>query len=188
MKKAHEEYPQLILDCAKQIALEKGMSEINVREVAKLANVSVGTIYNYYATKEDLIIGVLSDFWKNAFASIHMECGEEQKDFFVRIEKLYLDFYGYMAQFKGNFINQVAIFNKHILKESKEAESEAFLKVERMIMMLMDEDVKIANYAFHDGFTKAEFAHIIFQLMLVKLKEKDPSFKQVLAMFKKNFN
>lgn len=188
MKTANEEYPQLILDCAKQIAFEKGLNEINVREVAKLANVSVGTIYNYYTTKDDLIIGVLTDFWRNAFKAIHLECGEDQKDFFVRIEKLYLDFYGYMAQFKENFLSQVASFNKSVLKESKVAESEAFLNVERMIMILMDEDVKLAKYAFNDGFTKPELAHILFQLMLIMLKEKAPTFTHVSAMFRKNFN
>jgi AcrR family transcriptional regulator len=48
-----------ILDAATQIFAEKGFHRATVRAVAQAAGVADGTIYTYFASKDELLIGIL---------------------------------------------------------------------------------------------------------------------------------
>jgi len=49
-----------ILDAATKVFAEKGFHRANTREIASTAGVSEGTIYNYFASKPDLLIGIMT--------------------------------------------------------------------------------------------------------------------------------
>ena len=59
---------QQILDTAFAIASESGLSGLSIREVARACNVAVGTVYNSYPTKYDLVNDVVGRFWNEALA------------------------------------------------------------------------------------------------------------------------
>ncbi|HEY1388108.1 MAG TPA: helix-turn-helix domain-containing protein [Ktedonobacterales bacterium] len=48
-----------ILDAATQVFARKGFNRATIRDVAKVASVADGTIYNYFANKTDLLVGLL---------------------------------------------------------------------------------------------------------------------------------
>ncbi len=47
-----------ILDAAATVFAEKGFHPTTTRDIAKLAGISEGTIYNYFATKPALLLGI----------------------------------------------------------------------------------------------------------------------------------
>ena len=49
-----------ILDAAARIFAEKGFHRTTTKEIAQTAGVSEGTIYNYFANKGDLLIGLIT--------------------------------------------------------------------------------------------------------------------------------
>jgi AcrR family transcriptional regulator len=49
-----------ILDAAVGVFAEKGFHRATTREIADAADVSEGTIYNYFDSKEDLLIGIMN--------------------------------------------------------------------------------------------------------------------------------
>lgn len=49
-----------IIDAAARVFAERGFSRATTREVAEAAGVSEGTIYNYFASKEDLLLGIMA--------------------------------------------------------------------------------------------------------------------------------
>jgi AcrR family transcriptional regulator len=48
-----------ILDAAAEVFAEKGFARATTKEIADRADVSEGTIYNYFQAKEDLLIGIV---------------------------------------------------------------------------------------------------------------------------------
>lgn len=48
-----------VLDAAAEVFAEKGFARATTKEIADRADVSEGTIYNYFTTKEDLLIGIV---------------------------------------------------------------------------------------------------------------------------------
>jgi AcrR family transcriptional regulator len=49
-----------ILDAAAQVFAEKGFHRATTKEIAEAADVSEGTIYNYFDAKADLLIGIMT--------------------------------------------------------------------------------------------------------------------------------
>src|SRR3954469_20195994 len=56
-----EERPKQILDAALAVFAERGLSAARLEDIAKRAGVSKGTIYLYFANKEELFRGVVRD-------------------------------------------------------------------------------------------------------------------------------
>jgi len=53
---------QAILEAASSLFDERGFETVTVAEVAQAADVSEGTVFNYFPTKEDLFYGQMEDF------------------------------------------------------------------------------------------------------------------------------
>jgi AcrR family transcriptional regulator len=49
-----------ILDAAARVFAEKGFHRATTKEIAEAADVSEGTIYNYFGSKNDLLIGLMA--------------------------------------------------------------------------------------------------------------------------------
>ena len=47
---------EAIMQACRKIAAQKGLSALNMRTVAKECNIALGTLYNYYADKDELLI------------------------------------------------------------------------------------------------------------------------------------
>ncbi|MRH90269.1 TetR family transcriptional regulator [Nocardia sp. SYP-A9097] len=53
---------QHILEVATGLFAERGFDVVTVAEIARIANVSEKTVFNYFGTKDDLIFGGMDDF------------------------------------------------------------------------------------------------------------------------------
>ena len=62
---------RLILETRRQIT-ENGYSSVTIRSVAAGCDVGVGTVYNYFSSKEELAAACMLEDWKKCVAAIHM--------------------------------------------------------------------------------------------------------------------
>ena len=52
----------LLADTARRLFAERGFENVSVAEIARVADVSETTVFNYYPTKEDLVYSGLERF------------------------------------------------------------------------------------------------------------------------------
>lgn len=76
MPKIIENLPQRLAEEARRQIEESGFSAMTIRSVASSCGVGIGTVYNYYPSKEALVAAFLLSDWKQCVASIG-QCAEE---------------------------------------------------------------------------------------------------------------
>ncbi len=57
----------MILSASKQLVMEKGLYAINMRMVAERCGIAVGSVYNYFPSKTDLIAATVESVWQSIF-------------------------------------------------------------------------------------------------------------------------
>ena len=61
---------QLIAETARRLFAERGFDRVTVAEIARAADVSEQTVFNYFPTKEDLVYWQLGDFEERLLAAL----------------------------------------------------------------------------------------------------------------------
>jgi AcrR family transcriptional regulator len=76
---------QLIADTARALFAQRGFESVTVAEVARAAEVSQATVFNYFPTKEDLLYSGLEAFEEELLSAIRERApGESVLDAFAR--------------------------------------------------------------------------------------------------------
>ncbi|MCA9837505.1 MAG: TetR/AcrR family transcriptional regulator [Trueperaceae bacterium] len=92
-----------ILEAAISVFSEKGFHRAKIRDIAKAAGVADGTVYNYFSSKDDLLLGILNKLNETESRPAQFEAlGQEN------LEALF------QAQMKHRF--SVMMANKRILQ------------------------------------------------------------------------
>ncbi|MDF2519743.1 MAG: transcriptional regulator [Clostridia bacterium] len=88
MSRVIENPTQLILDTARNILFTKGYSELSMRNIAKECGIALGTIYNYFPTKSDLIVEMMSVYWRE-YLDILEKLFSEDSEPFTKLHKVF---------------------------------------------------------------------------------------------------
>ncbi len=65
-----QEKRQIILDAALKTFVRRGYPETTVSEIASIAGVAEGTLYNYFRNKEDILLALFDEKWGNIIGEI----------------------------------------------------------------------------------------------------------------------
>ena len=71
MPRIIENLPQRLLEEARRQVQESGYSALTIRSVAKGCGVGVGTVYNYYPSKDTLVAAFMLEDWNACIRAIH---------------------------------------------------------------------------------------------------------------------
>lgn len=175
---------EIILLSAKEIALEQGITKINIRSVAKKSGISIGTVYNYYPKKDDLLVSVIEDFWSQALENIDFNALAD-KSFYEKIQEIYNSLNAYFHNFKENWLEQLSLLNEQEKKLGRKKENEYFVKIYDMIISLIDNDENISDKLWDDCITKEKAAEFIFDNMIIMLKKDEGNFEFFIAILKR---
>lgn len=74
MPKRIENLQETILQQAKQLMLENGYPMLTMREVAARCGIAVGTLYNYFPSKEALAGGMMLEDWHGILTEMKAAC------------------------------------------------------------------------------------------------------------------
>ena len=77
MPKIIENLREKLLDEAKYQVMEQGYSAMTIRSVASACGVGVGTVYNYFSSKDMLVASFLLEDWLECLAVIERNCTPE---------------------------------------------------------------------------------------------------------------
>jgi len=71
-----EERKKQILDAARQLLFQKGLNGTSIKQIAKIAELGVGTIYFYYDSKEEVFVALQEEGLKILHEKIKAACDD----------------------------------------------------------------------------------------------------------------
>lgn len=74
-----------ILDAATQVFAEKGFHRATIKDIARVAGIADGTIYTYFASKTDVLLGILNRLNQSTEREqqLNLESGQDIRAFFA---------------------------------------------------------------------------------------------------------
>lgn len=174
---------EAILSRGKEIVLEVGLQGLNIRDVAKRCGVSIGSIYNYFPTKSDLMIATIESVWKDILHGYKV-C-EEQHNFAENIRRLFLTI-------KKGSENYPSFFSMHVMngvavdKEKCRGHMDKYFNhMKKGLLATLNEDQGIREDAFSQTFTKEDFIEFIFSSLIMLLINEADSCDFLIEMIRR---
>lgn len=152
-----------IMRVCRKIVSERGISALNMRVVAKECGIALGTLYNYYSDKDDLLIATIESVWKNIFGMYHgcennMSFADFVADIFYRMReglKEYPNFF--MA-------HSISIANS---QKAKAIMENCFGHIRSALSECLKSDVNVKENAFSDTFTQSDFTKFVLNNIIL---------------------
>ncbi|ATD56194.1 helix-turn-helix domain-containing protein [Clostridium chauvoei] len=166
----------LILSKGKNLLIEKSYSEFNIRELAKLCDVSVGTIYNQFDTKEKLISSIFIDDWNKSLSKI-----ENLNSTSLSLEKKLFSVYKEMNIFISTYISifhDIFVSNK---SHKKINHLDSLYKLVGEILYFEKEKGNITSQLSIEKLT-----YFTVNNLIVLCKDKTLSFEETYSLIKFN--
>lgn len=160
-----------ILKASRELIQEKGWSAVNIRSVAAACGVSVGSIYNYFASKTELVGAAVESVWCEIFHR------PENEGVFQDTQACVMWMYERMEygckQYPGFFTLHSMGFMQEDKADGKRRMQETWEHIRMGLCSVLRRDGRVRPDAFTDQFTAEQFANVLFSLMLSALLRQD---------------
>ena len=115
----------LVLDAAEDVFADHSYANASVEDIAHRAEISVGTLYNLFHSKEDIYRAVVSRAQTRFFEAANAKLGEARgpRD---KVHAIVLHFFDHFSRYSRQFRHYVAASNGFQWELKSQLESEAF--------------------------------------------------------------
>lgn len=166
---------ECILEASRSLIVEQGWTAVNIRSVASRCGVSVGSIYNYYASKGELTAAAVESIWREIF---HRPAGEPDFEDFL---ELIVWFYHRMEdggrRYPGFFTFHSMSFLGGDKLEGRQVMGRVWEHMKQMLCKALENDRDVRENAFDEQFTREKFVELVFSILLSSMvKEEYDSF------------
>ena len=160
-----------ILKTSRELIRRQGWSAVSIRSVAGGCGVSVGSIYNYFDSKTDLIGATVESVWCEIFHR------PEDDAVFQDVQACVAWMYQRMAYGCERYPGFFTLHSLGFLREDKTAGKQRMQQTWQHILAglcsVLKQDVRIRPDAFTEQFTAEKFADVLFSQMLSALLRQD---------------
>ncbi len=172
-----------ILKASRELIQQHGWSAINIRSVAAACGVSIGSIYNYFNSKADLVGATVESVWHEIFN--HPEDVDVFQDTQACISWIYARMEYGCKQYPGFFTLHSLGFMGENKSDGKQRMQQTWQHILDGLCSVLKRDVRIRPNAFSEQFTAEKFADILFSLMLSALLRQDYNPAAVLEIIRR---
>lgn len=171
-----------ILAASRELVLEKGIMSLSMRSVAEACGVAVGSIYNYFPSKAELLSAAVGSVWGEIFMPFY---GREAFGSFLEcVSALFETIRAGNEKYPGFFTVHALNFASPDKEKGKEAMNRCLAELEGRLAEALRQDGQVRAGVFGDVFTEEVFAGYVFELMLSIFLRKEESCAALLEMIR----
>jgi AcrR family transcriptional regulator len=172
-----------ILKTSRALIQEQGWSAVSIRSVAAACGVSVGSIYNYFDSKAELVSATVESVWREIFHR------PEDAAVFQDVQACVIWMYERMAygyeQYPGFFTLHSLGFMRDEKADGKRHMQQAWHHMLMGLCAVLKQDARIRPDAFDEQFTAEKFAEVLFSQLLSALLRQDYDPSAVLEVVRR---
>lgn len=166
MRKKDDTLYNTLLTHARNIADSKGIESVNIRTIAQLAGVATGTVYNYFSSKDDILLALTEEYWRQALIEIKSEISSDT--FLGNLEEIFISLREKIDCSAGILMGSLS--NVETAGQQRMADMQTYL--ENDLLKIMNGDMKIRSDVWNESFTKEEFIRFTTMNMIMLLRAK----------------
>lgn len=164
MKKKDDSLRQKLLNTARALAEEEGIDKLNIRSIAKKAGVASGTVYNYFSGKDEILLILTKEYWKQTL--LEMDAAITAQSFCEALLEMILYLKERIRRSAGTWMNHLS----GVRPAGQESMASAQEELKQMLLRRMEQDPNIWNDIWDDSFTKEQFSEFIRMNLMELLK------------------
>ncbi len=179
MRKKNDDLKDILMTCAQKIECEEGVDAINIRRLAAETNISVGTVYNYFENKRDVLLSLTEDYWTKAL--VDMERCVTNERFSDQLAQM-IDF----LRSKMNDCAEILMRSLHDEAETGRNRMETLQKrMRNSLVSRLQNDGDIRSDVWKDPLTIESFSDFVLGNLLILLQHMDRSDGPFLEIVKR---
>ena len=179
-----------ILEQAYQLACEQGLRSLSIRSIAAACDVSVGTVYNSYASKTELINDVVGMFWQRAFTETMKtlaasqneaanraandvtrvrggdNAASESSDFISFCEALSQSLKSALKEFRKEFLSDLSALSEGDRLSAQKREQQSFVHARAGIKQALLSDPKVKQDQLTGALAADALAALVWETLI----------------------
>lgn len=171
-----------IMEVSRRLVLERGIASLSMRSLAEACGVAVGSIYNYFPSKADLLSESIGSVWEEIFKPFYER--EAFGSFTECVSVLFETIRDGDKKYPGFFTVHALNFASADREKGKEAMTRYLAALEGRLADALRRDESIREGVFGEIFSEEVFAGYVFELMLSIFLRKGQSCEALLEMIR----
>lgn len=171
--------PKIIENLRETIILEgrillsnKGYKDLNVREIAKNCNIALGTFYNYFSAKDELILEIVREDWRQISNLIErLKCSDESCK--EKVRKINMSLELFISSYISIFIGMAMLNNYNYDHMSSDKFHHLYGKLSELI------DIERTKGHIHSSLSSYKLAQLIMSNLIYLNTNKYISFDEL---------
>lgn len=163
---------EAILQISRKIAAEKGLKALNMRAVAGECGIALGTLYNYFSDKEELLIATISSLWQDLF-KLSRE-NRENPLFTEYVEMMFKSVRERISEYPDFFTTHSAVIANSGKNRALNAMEKCTDEIRGTLLEVLREDKAVSADAFCEGLTRESFVEFVLDSLIMLLMKNRP--------------
>lgn len=164
MRKKDENLRNIILDLAREIISTAGPEAVNIRKIAEKAGIATGTIYNYYAGKDEILLALTEEYWRDTLLGMNDAILTE--GFCNQLEEIYRYLNHRIRQSGGMLMGSL----HNVEKVGRERMQAMQQQLGKELLLRMAADQMVRKDLWNETFTKVRYVDFIIMNLMLSLQ------------------
>ncbi|MFG6367389.1 MAG: TetR/AcrR family transcriptional regulator [Lachnospiraceae bacterium] len=172
-----------ILEQSRLLVITQGWQAVNIRNVAAACGVSVGSIYNYFSSKSDLVTATVESIWHDIFH--FSECQTDFDNFIECVQWIFDCIKIGSEKYPGFFTTHSMHFLNDDKTDGQQLMAQSWEHVQSKLYSVLEKDKNIRPNAFDSILTPQKFVDILFSLIISALIRHNYDDSSILELIRR---
>ncbi|MGN0658907.1 MAG: TetR/AcrR family transcriptional regulator [Emergencia sp.] len=158
---------EAILRVCCDIVASKGLAAVNMRSVADQCQIALGTLYNYFDSKDELLLATVEEIWREIFhRDSRSPAGPRFSEY---VEYIFACVQKGAESYPGFFTAHSVSIASSGKEKAKSSMNHYFRHMKEELLQVLETDDSVSDEAFSPSFEKEDFVDFVLDNLLMLL-------------------